>query len=137
MTTQHFSDWIAYVGTIFEIPDLIEHRTRGPLEKQGIARNTGWSGWDAEKQLAQKGVHLSGRGFDKHTLTYYVSAAQAKWARYVLHRAGAPVAGQWTEADLRARAKGQVEGPVPAWNLGASPPGNWICKLLDLIAEII
>lgn len=138
MNIQSLIDLIAYVGTIFEIPGLVEHRLHGPIERQGIMRNAGWSGWDVEKEIAEKGVrHISGRAFDKDTLTYHVSDRQARWARYILHRAGAPVAGPWTEADLRARAKGQIDGRVPAWNPHTAPRGMWLCKLLDLIADII
>lgn len=137
MSIQDLLDAIASANIIFELPRLALHRLHGPLEKQAIARRAGWSGWSAQHELAQKGIHISGFSADKHTLTYYVSARQAGWARYVLHRAQAPVAGQWTDADLRARAKGQTDGPVPAWNPHAAPRGMWICKLLDLIAELI
>lgn len=58
-----------------------------------VQRNAGWSGVDIEQLLFRHGVRIWGRGFVGDRLFFRVKKRQARWAEYLLHRCGVPLAG--------------------------------------------
>ena len=110
----------------------------GGWTKIEFLRNSGWSGYEVEKELKRFSIPIHGRGFTKKTkehpegtLFCYVKREQSRWAEYILRRARVPVL---TVVDVRNAtwAEGH-DGPVPQWdnkpsragvvrNAGSPPP---------------
>lgn len=83
-------------------------------------RASGWSGVEVERELRRFSIPVHGRGFTPvtkewpaGTLFCYVKRGQARWAEYVLRRAGVPVL---TVIDARNEVWAEGKGPVLAWD---------------------
>jgi len=105
---------VAHAGTLLELPGLAIHRViDGPQTMFTVARNAGWSGAEIERELRRLHIGLCGRNFDADHLYFFVKRDQARWAEYVLRRAGVPVL---TVIDERNAAWAEGKGAVPGWD---------------------
>lgn len=77
-----------------------------------------WNGCDVETLLNRYGVKVYWRdyGHGKNTKGLHVPKAQAKWADYLLRRAGAPLAGP-------ALSKANLGAMPTEWGVMARPVG--------------
>lgn len=73
--------------------DLLIGRLRhGPMVKIMLERGCGFTGYQAEQILRRYHVRVWGRVCDhSEEVGFYVKASQAKWATYLLWRAGVPL----------------------------------------------
>ncbi len=70
-----------------------------------VQRGQGWNGIEIEALLKRHGVTIWGRGFLGDQIFFRVKKRQARWAEYLLLRAGVPVTSvlneprnvEWTE----------------------------------------
>jgi len=79
-------DWISPVAA------LVQNVVNGPSHVFAIPEQAGWRGADIERLLARYGISLWGRMVINGCLVFSVRQAQARWAEYVLQRAGLPIA---------------------------------------------
>lgn len=63
----------------------------GPVADFGIPENAGWSRRDIKRLLSRYGVRVWGLIFSRGILMFTVPKTQAKWAYYLLKRAGVPI----------------------------------------------
>ena len=108
ISTFHFADWKgAYQRAGF--PGVFQEffSSLAALNCWTICfeRDSGWSGVEIEALLMRHGVQIWGRGFFENQIFFRVKKRQARWAEYLLLRAGVPVTGvlveprnaEWTE----------------------------------------
>jgi hypothetical protein len=99
-------DWITPLITV--VQDL----ANGPGHTFLIPNDCGWSGRDIEDLLRRRGVRSWGHMVVKHSLMLRVRQKQARWAQYLLERAGIPLEGGMV-ASSRAQAAGRTaQAPV-------------------------
>ncbi len=94
LSTFRYADWAgAYErwGVFGIATELAASFTRHNSPIVWVQRGTGWSGVDVERLLTQRGVRVYGRGFAGKRLCFRVKRRQARWAEYLLERAGVPV----------------------------------------------
>lgn len=81
-----------------------------------VPRNAGYRGIEIERLLTRHGVRIWGRGFLGDFLYFRVKKRQARWAEYLLWRAGIPVVSQ--PFNPRNQTYGEQYPP------GSEPPGG-------------
>jgi hypothetical protein len=81
-----------------------------------VYRYTHWRGIDVERLLRRHGVKIWDRGIAGDDLYFCVKQRQAKWAEYLLLRAGVPV----TSALIDPRNRHYAEKYAP----GSEPPNR-------------
>jgi len=72
------------------------------------------SGVETEETLRRYGVRVCGRGFDSRRLYFMVKRRQARWAEYLLLRAGVPLENPLHDPRVAAQAARHA-GLPPAW----------------------
>jgi hypothetical protein len=77
-------DWISPLLAI------AQNMANGPSETLMIPQACGWSGGEIARLLRRHGVHTWGHMAVNDTLMMSVRQSQARWARYLLQRAGLP-----------------------------------------------
>jgi hypothetical protein len=115
---------LARLGAALETP-------RPGWVRFALDRRGGWAGWEAERLLLSYGIRVGGRGVDAERLYFCVSPRQARWAEYILQRAGAPLASAPVyPGNLRARGRGLP----PSWGRPLRGDGwAWALRLLDAL----
>jgi hypothetical protein len=98
-------DWIRPVAA------LVQNLVNGPSHVFAIPEQAGWSGADIERLLARYGISIWGRMVINGCLVFSVRQAQARWAEYVLQRAGLPIVSGRTgkEAKRSRRPPGNLK----------------------------
>ena len=71
--------------------ELIRTATGQSSWRFAVPRDSGLSGWEIERMLADYGVSIWGRWFDSDNLYFNVKLEQANWAEYLLKRRGVAV----------------------------------------------
>lgn len=101
----------AYFDWISPLMACIQDVVNGPAYTFRVPEACGWSGLQIERMLHDHGVRIWGQMIVKHTLLFTVRLAQARWAQYLLQRAGIsidnPLLSSPTRRRPRARAKPQ------------------------------
>ena len=62
-----------------------------------FSRRTEWRGIDIERLLRRHGIRLWERSLDSKDLYFNVKAGQARFAEYVMLRAGVPLTSEWVD----------------------------------------
>ena len=102
------------IDLIDPIDGLIGRLTRGGGVLIEMSSEGDWAGVDAESLLASYGVSVYGREIGDKIVGFMVNPRQAKWADYLLRRAGAPL--------LSPNLSGASKGKMPkAWGVEAAP----------------
>jgi len=79
-------DWITPVWA------YIQDFLNGPSHTFLVPDDTGWSGREIERLLKRHGVHVWGLMIVDGMIMLTVRQTQARWAQYLLQRAGIPIA---------------------------------------------
>jgi hypothetical protein len=100
-------DWISPVLAV------IQNVTQGPAHVFAIPKAVGWSGADIERLLGRYGIAAWGKMILNDHFVFSVRQSQARWAEYVLSRAGLPIANGAVSAQGSAtRRAGRPAGTL-------------------------
>jgi hypothetical protein len=78
-----------------------------------VPRDAGFSGIEIERLLTRHGVRVWGRGFLDDSLYFHVKKRQARWAEYLLWRAGIPVVSRPFDSRNQAYSERHPTSPEP------------------------
>ncbi|HHX65287.1 MAG TPA: hypothetical protein GX702_10410 [Chloroflexi bacterium] len=70
--------------------DLLD-LVNGPSHTFFVDANSGWSGWAISNILTSHGIRVWGKMVVMGDIMFTVRRAQARWAQYLLERAGVPI----------------------------------------------
>ena len=120
-------DWISPLWAY--IQDVLN----GPSHTFLVPHDAGWSGREIERLLRQHGVHVWGLMIVDGLIMFTVRQAQARWAQYLLQRAGVPIAYGLLD-ETAPTASSAPEKP-------SSPPLDaridaWLAKLDGLLDRL-
>jgi hypothetical protein len=94
ISTFRYADWAgAYErrGIVGLVTELVASFSGHNAPLVWVQRGVGWSGVAVERLLTQRGIRVYGRGFAGNALCFRVKRRQARWAEYLMLRAGVPV----------------------------------------------
>ena len=90
-------DAILDYGTVFDwispVIAFIQDLLYGPSAAFLVPEDAGWSGREIQKLLSDHGIKVWGLMIVSNTIMFNVRQAQARWAEYLLLRAGVPFEG--------------------------------------------
>jgi hypothetical protein len=78
-----------------------------------VSRESSWSGLEIERLLRRHGVKVWNRGIMGNELYFCIKRRQARWAEYLLLRAGVPVTSALTDPRNRDYAEGYAPRSEP------------------------
>jgi len=78
-------DWVSPILAV------VQNVVNGPTHVFAIPKAVGWSGTDLEQLLRRYGISTWGRMIINDCFVFSVRQSQARWAEYVLQRAGLPI----------------------------------------------
>ncbi len=93
ISTFRYADWAgAYErrGVFGIATELAASFTRHNSPLVWVQRGAGWSGVEVERWLTRYSAKVYGRGFAGNALCFRVKRRQARWAEYLMERAGIP-----------------------------------------------
>lgn len=91
------------IGVINEFIDCLAFANAPTVR---VSRDSSWSGLEIERLLRRHGVKVWNRGIMGNELYFCVKRRQARWAEYLLLRAGVPVTSALNDSRNRNYAKG-------------------------------
>jgi len=94
------------IGVINEFIDCLAFANAPTVR---VSRDSSWSGLEIERLLRRHGVKVWNRGIIGDELYFCVKRRQARWAEYLLLRAGVPV----TSALIDSRNRDYTDGFAP------------------------
>lgn len=99
-----------------------------------VPQDSGWPGIEIERVLTRHGVRIWGRGFMGDCLYFRVKRRQARWAEYLLWRAGVPVVSRSFDPRNRDYPQRHPPGSEPT---GGSDQTQLAKGLLDFIYDLL
>jgi hypothetical protein len=106
------ADWAGArrrAGALGVVNEFIDCLTFANAPTVFVSRDCSWSGLEIERLLRRHGVKVWNRGIMGNELYFCIKRRQARWAEYLLLRAGVPI----TSALVDPRNRNYTEGYAP------------------------
>ena len=141
------ADWAgAYErrGVFGYLTELVACLTRHNSPIVWVQRRAGWSGVEIERWLANYGVTIYGRGFAGNALCFRVKRRQARFAEYLMLRAGMPVVSapvderniQWAKNARETRGAKPPMWKQSRWSAGREMVSTFLVGGLGLVVVL-
>jgi hypothetical protein len=91
-------DWISPAASLFQ--DF----TNGPVAAFKISAHAGWTSFDLQDLLRDRGIRAWGMVSDEEAIGFHVRETQARYTCYVLEQAGLDYNTNWSGATIAPQA---------------------------------
>ena len=118
---------------------LVGRMSHGPMHKFTYSRAMDYAGYEVESILRRYGIRIWGRGFtDSDEIEILVKRSQARWAEYLLCRAGIPLTSPLLDPSNASLQNHHPEGAMPTpWDERGVGPHSFIDHVVDWLDRLL
>ena len=126
-------DWIN------PLDGLLGRTTHGTMHRFSFDGKGQFSGRDVEMLLRQYGIHIWGRKIGENgERSFLVKKTQAKWAEYIMYRAGIPLTCPVLDQRNLQYAQNHPDHTLPTpWTDQGVGPRSLVDRMVDLVNDTI
>jgi len=130
---------MAKIDIIDPVDGWVGRLIHGPMHRFSFLRHGGFSGIEAEQTLRQYGIRVWGREVtDAEEIAFLVKAKQARWAEYLLCRAGVPLTCQLLDPRNAQYQQRHAPNSMPTpWQTEGIGPHSLVDHLVDWLNRLL